>query len=242
MSSVLRPNSFIKRSTEGECKEIEQSVPVDIPASTLPETEHIVDVHTPTETIEEQLPAPEPSPTLVNEEVAKEEKISAVLQEILERKIDKAITNAEASLETTPLTNQVTQEGVDVKSQPSPISTTVSNQVQNIPIEIVKTPGQEIHIPVQVTVPSPVAAAVAPLTEPFPVVSNINVIPVNVTQSEVLPVVTNIEQTTLPVANPVNSLPVQQSSAPAQLIAPEQKIHWFDRLFGSTPKTPPQSV
>lgn len=115
------------------------------------------------------------------------------------------------------------------------------DQAQNVPVEIIKTPGQEIHIPLPVqAVDQPSnQTTVTPVVTPPSVVSNINVIPVHVTTQEALPVVASVEQNTLPVA----PLPLQQNQTTSvQVAVPEQKVHWFDRLFGSVPKSPPQST
>lgn len=194
------------------------------------------------ETVEEEITEEEQS-----KEEKKEEKISAVLQEILDRKIDKAIISAEASLgNLVPLEVTKTEESINITPPLSeaivlPVTSDVTAPTQDISPEIVKAPGQEIHISAPVQVESPVVnqVTITPEVMNHPVVSNINVIPVHVTTQEILPVITSVEQTTLPVTNPVNPLPVQQLSAvSAQLAVPEQKIHWFDRLFGSVPKTP----
>jgi hypothetical protein len=164
-------------------------------------------------------PSSEVLTSLSEETVTKDEKISSVLQEILERKIDKAIEGAEATLATTQ------PEIIPVEA---PVEVVVTPQVVSVQ-PVVNTAGQEIHIPTPAEEIHPsldvvTNAVTLPEVEVLPTVQTVNVIPINVVSSEV---------TTMPNIPPQAITTETVEAVPA--LPP--KIHWFDKLFGSGPKS-----
>jgi hypothetical protein len=253
MSPVLRPKSFIKAPPEeletrisDQLSSIEDvSTHEEVIPTPLVIDDQVTQVNT---SNGESSQVAQDSPTEGNDE--KDAKISAVLQEILDRKIDKAIISAESSLATViPNTLVSTQEEVNVPvvTSPQDVVPTVSvgdtMLVQSVPVEVVKTPGQEIHIPVvtQTTLPENGQITTSSEAVVSPVVSDVNVIPVHIATEVATPVVTP-EQ----IAIPVTASPTPLTAQPAQVTpaaAPsEKKVHWFDKLFGSAPKNPPQTA
>lgn len=248
MSPVLRPFVATKKSND----EITNSVPVMIKEDVNPIatstviTEPVISVE-PVKVVDE-VTSNESIPSS-EDETKKEEKISAVLQELLDRKISKAIEGAEASLVTsqpeiivepsipTPVVTEEVMPEINVTtpellpiSEPEPVPLAV-----HVPQEVVPILGQEIHVPAPVVevLPSTLVVeesmTVAP-TSTLPVVEKGNMIPINVVPQEVVvaPVV------------PVEAV-VVTTNVPVAAVA-QPKIHWFDKLFGSAPKTPPQSA
>lgn len=257
MSSVLRPFVATKKSNE----EITNSAPTMIkeevsPASTIV-VEPVISVE-PVKVVDEVI-SNESTPNS-EDETKKEEKISAVLQELLDRKISKAIEGAEASLVTsqpeiivepsipTPVVTEEVMPEISVPTpEPLPISEPVS-VLATLPVsqEVLPILGQEIHVPAPVVeaLPSTLVVeeslTVAPAST-IPVVEKGNMIPINVVPQEVVaaPVIP-AEAVTVATNIPVQAV-VQATTTPVAAVA-QPKIHWFDRLFGSTPTSPPQSA
>lgn len=178
------------------------------------------------------------------EEEKKEEKISAVLQELLDRKISNAIKGAEASLATSqpeisaefsvPVPNVGTELVSEVSvPKPLPVSEPLAAPIPTpASQEVMPILGQEIHIstPVVNVLPSTLIAeeslTVAPPST-LPAVEKGNMIPINTVPQEVVvaPVV------------PVEAVAITTNVPVAAVTEPT--VHWFDKLFGSAPKTPP---
>lgn len=179
------------------------------------------------------------------EEEKKEEKISAVLQELLDRKISKAIEGAEASLATsqpeisTESSLPVPNVGTELVSEvsvpmPLPVSEPVAAPIPTpASQEVLPILGQEIHIstPVVNVLPSTLVVeeslTVAPPST-LPSVEKGNMIPINTVPQEVVvaPVI------------PVEAVAIT-TNVPVVAAVTEPTVHWFDKLFGSAPKTPP---
>jgi hypothetical protein len=272
MSPVLRPfNTNIKKVEEVKVttKKEDSSVETFPHAPTVPPVSELIissetvisevipnvekesNVSSPEEKVlQGEIPKEVKAPSVI-EEAIKDEKISAALQEILNRKIEKAIVSAEAIIEaekvvptptlqvTTPPVVEVAEvaplvrEIVPMKQMPE-----IMNQVQIIPPHIITTlPGQEIRIPKPqgeissiITIPEKLEEVPVPSVTTSPL-QNVNVIPVHIAVPEVA-------------SAPLPLPPVVEQSifSPRPIEDTPPKVHWFDKLFGSTPKTPPQAV
>lgn len=278
MSSVLRPFTIIKKAnveiidnnnSAEATKEVVDNVIAQIDST--PVVEPIQ--NTQEEVTVEALPSTEV-------DSKNEEKISSVLQELLDRKIDKTIESAEAVLaqveapvspvavnepqdnsheikmveevnspatEQTPLTEDTVDQTL-VQSHTETVHDT-SFAVQDISIEqeqmmpvessvpqqVTTVTGQEIHLPVeqQELLPSTSVheeAIVLTQVSSLPTVAQGNAIPINVVPQEIIPA-TGVGEGVITVSDPV----------PVAAVA-EQKVHWFDRLFGSVPPESAQAV
>ena len=301
MSQVLRPSHKFKKATVVEIKDVhlvqENTEKVIQPISGNASDQGVLQPleNTPQEKRAEGISLEEKS-VLDSKEISKEEQISLALQQLLDRKIEKAIANAEISLGT-PDTNPSTESTGslpavlgEVPSGDIIVSTNlqqnlpITSQVEQLPIrngvvfsvvpgkvnetpstvlpqeEIIKNLGQEIRIPINVaeikpaletTVPVAVIPIVPQVTQPLQTTQSSQVVPV---VEVVTPVVTVPLQQVVTAPQPIIVEPakppvpqvasfshqVQNVSVTPPLDQP--KTHWFDKIFGSTPKNPPQSA
>lgn len=175
--------------------------------------------------VKDELPVKDKDVVIPVAELTNEEKISHALQEILNRKIDKAIVSAESALG-------------------APLAPLAVPPVQTTQ-EIIKTPGQEIAVPIIVGNISP-ASEIGKVPQVTPPI-------VEVTQQQIPQTVVSEQQvqvqaqptvvTTVPVQSAQQVVPIPPSQATTLNMGPAPaKVHWFDKLFGSAPKTPPQST
>lgn len=278
MSSVLRPFTIIKKSNveiidNNNSAEVTKEVVENIVAQidSTPVVEAIQN------TQEEVITEAPPSTEIDSKN---EEKISSVLQELLDRKIDKTIESAEAVLsqveapvspvavnepqdnsheikmaeevnslatEQTPLTEDTvdqilaqshteTVHGTSFAAQDISIEQEQVMSVESsVPQQVTTVTGQEIHLPVeqQELLPSTsVREEAVALTQvsSLPTIGQGNAILINVVPQEIIPI-TGAGEGVITVSNPV----------PVVAVA-EQKVHWFDRLFGSVPPESAQAV
>jgi hypothetical protein len=200
--------------------------------------------------MKDELPVKDKDAVTPVTELTNEEKISHALQEILNRKIDKAIVSAESALEAP----HIQTETVKVEAQivtpleqhtvtPVPVIHSPGSFVT--PTETVKAPGQEIKAPVAIEsaplIPQnkEVTQVTTPIVEVVQQPIAQNVVSEPQAQIQTQPIVV----TTAPVQTPPQTvaIPPRQASTLSMGPAPA-KVHWFDKLFGSAPKNPSQSV
>ncbi|MBP6948638.1 MAG: hypothetical protein KBC41_00425 [Candidatus Pacebacteria bacterium] len=198
--------------------------------------------------------------------------ISDALQKLLDRKIEKAEAEAKASLEevdvldnTNMAQNGIAQQTVVTSSNESASISLEDlpkqDSVQPVKIPIISSvaPGQEIHVPAQpltqvisevepvsvqkedsntsLDVPVDFYPAVSDELKSAPVIAlnhQAEVVPTEVL-SQVVPVVT--ESTQMTPAEPLTSNVPQ-----TQVAEGIKEVHWFDKLFGNPPISPPKGM
>lgn len=277
MSSVLRPFTIIKKSnveiidnnnSAEVAKEVVENIVAQIDSAPVVEL-----IQNTQEEVAEVLPS-------IEADSKNEEKISSVLQELLDRKIDKTIESAEAVLaqveapvspvavnepqdnlheikmveevnspatEQAPLTEGTvdqtlaqshteTVHGTSFAAQDISIEQEQMTPAESsIPQQVTTVTGQEIHLPVEQEelLPSTSVreeAIVLTQVSSLPTVAQGNAIPITLTPQEIIPA-TGAGEGVITVSDPV----------PVAAVA-EQKVHWFDRLFGSVPPESAQAV